>query len=295
MILVAGGSGRLGTHLVADLVARGLPVRVLTRDPVRAEHLTKRLQIDVVSGDVRDASSLIPAMAGVTTVVSAVHGFSGTGGVSPASVDRAGNVNLIDAVAGTGASVVLMSVVGASPDSPMELFRMKDAAEQYLQRSGAPWTIVRSTAFLELWLDLLRQTAGRSGRPLVFGRGENPINFVSVRDVAALAAHVVAAPATRGSILEIGGPENLTFNELASRVGRTMSATGGPRHVPRPALRAMATLAAPFKPELSRMARSALVLDSAPFTFDASAMAEQLPGQRLTTIDEVLGAVPLSS
>ncbi len=295
MILVAGGSGRLGTLLVADLMARGLPVRVLTRDPVRAEHLTKRLQIDVVSGDVRDASSLIPAMAGVTTVVSAVHGFSGTGGVSPASVDRAGNINLIDRAVGAGASVVLMSVVGASPDSPMELFRMKYAAEQHLQRSGAPWTIVRSTAFIELWLELLRQTAGRSGRALVFGRGENPVNFVSVRDVAALAAHAVTTPTVRGSVLEIGGPQNVTFNELARKVGGTMSATGGPRHVPRPMLRAMATLAAPFKPELSRMARSALFLDSAPYTFDATAMLKQLPAQRSTTIDEVLGAVPLSS
>jgi NADH dehydrogenase len=54
-----------------------------------------------------------------------------------------------------------------------------------------PATIVPATAFLELWIDVLTSTAGRSNRPLVFGRGRNPINFVSVRDVAALVEHVV--------------------------------------------------------------------------------------------------------
>ena len=87
-----------------------------------------------------------------------------------------------------------------------------------LTASGVPATIVRATAFLELWIELLRRTAGRSNRPLVFGRGQNPINFVSVRDVAALVDHVVADSATRGQTLQLGGPDNLTLNQLAGMV-----------------------------------------------------------------------------
>ena len=103
-------------------------------------------------------------------VVSAVHGFTGSGGVSPATVDRDGNRHLVDAAERAGATVILMSVVGASAESPMELFRMKDAAEQYLRASGTQWTIVRSTAFLESWIDLIADTADRAGRVVVFGR-----------------------------------------------------------------------------------------------------------------------------
>ena len=77
-------------------------------------------------------------MVGVATVVSAVQGFAGPGRVTPESVDRAGNVHLIDAAEAAGADVVLMSVVGASADSPMELFRAKYAAEQHLRASGVP-------------------------------------------------------------------------------------------------------------------------------------------------------------
>jgi uncharacterized protein YbjT (DUF2867 family) len=107
------------------------------------------------------------------------------GGVTPASVDRDGNACLIEAAAALNAHVVLMSVLGASPTHPMELFRMKAVAEERLRDSATPWTIVRAGAFIELYCDLMRQTARRSGRPLVLGRGENRISFASVPDVAA--------------------------------------------------------------------------------------------------------------
>ena len=197
MILIAGGTGRLGTALTPMLRAHDQTVRVLTRDPTRARHLAGTAEI--VVGDVRDRSSLDHAFEGVTSVVSAVHGFAGPGRVTPASVDQDGNANLVDAARDAGADVVLMSVVGASPDSPMELFRAKFQAEAHLRSSGVNWTIVRATAFIELWADLL-------GKGIVFGRGDNPINFVAVDDVAAAVASAVGDTTLRSTVLEIGGP-----------------------------------------------------------------------------------------
>jgi uncharacterized protein YbjT (DUF2867 family) len=149
----------------------------MTRDASRASHLSGE-SVEVVFGDVRDPAATSSAVAGVDIVVSAVHGFAGPGDGSPATVDRDGNLNLTRAAAAAGAEVVLMSVVGAAPDSPFELFRMKYAAEQALVAAGPPATVVRSCAFLELWIELLAATAGRGNRPLVFGRGHNQINFV---------------------------------------------------------------------------------------------------------------------
>src|SRR5205823_6184216 len=82
----AHGTGRLGSLLVPLLRARGLEVRVLTRETAHATHLRAE-GVTVVQGDVRDPASLGPATAGAATVVSAVHGFAGTGGVSPRNVD----------------------------------------------------------------------------------------------------------------------------------------------------------------------------------------------------------------
>jgi uncharacterized protein YbjT (DUF2867 family) len=287
VILIAGGTGRLGTLLVERLVNRGLPVRVLTRDCARTEHLTSEL-VTLVRGDVRDPASLVGATAGVEVVVSAVHGFTEPQANSLAAVDRRGNANLIDAAKGAGAEFVMVSTVGAAPDSPMELFRMKHAAEQHATTSGVPTTIVRTTAFLELWIELLRQTAGRSGRPLVFGRGQNPINFVSVADVAAVAEHVVIDSATRGNVLEIGGPENLTFDQLARAVQTAAGRTAAPRHVPPPMLRLMANTIGRVKPAVGRQARAALVMDRSDMTFDPAHTHQLYPNLPCTTLADVL-------
>jgi uncharacterized protein YbjT (DUF2867 family) len=287
MILIAGGSGRLGTLLVERLRCRGQQVRILTRDPARAEHPPGG-QITVMSGDVRDRRSLEPAVAGVETVVSAVHGFNQTARDSLAAVDRDGNANLIDAAQSAGARFVLMSTVGAAPDSPMELFRMKYAAEQRAARSGVPGTIVRATAFLELWIEVLEQTAARSGRPLVFGHGQNPINFVSVGDVAALVERAVLDPDMRGEPLEIGGPANLTFNQLAQAVQNAAGRPAPPKHVPSPMLRLMANTVGRVKPQLGRQARAALAMDKVDLAFDTVAIHTLYPELPCTSAAEVL-------
>ena len=287
LVLVCGGTGRLGQLVVGALTARGVAVRVLTRDVDRAAHLVDG-QVEVVVGDVRDRTGVAAAVAGADVVVSAVHGFAGPGRVTPASVDRDGNLHLIEAARSAAADVILMSVVGAAPNSPMELFRMKHAAEAALAASGLPATVLRATAFLELWVDLLTSTAGRRNRPLVFGRGENPINFVSVRDVAALAERVITDPATRGHTFEIGGPDDLTLDELAHLVAARRGTPGEPRHLPRAALHVMAATVGRVRPELGRQARAALAMDRQDMTFDSAGMRAQFPDLPCTSAAELL-------
>jgi uncharacterized protein YbjT (DUF2867 family) len=267
VILVAGGTGRLGTIVVRRLLDEGRAVRVLTRDPARARHLTGA---EVTVGDVRHRGDLPGALEGVSTVVSAVHGFAGPGRVTPSAVDRDGNANLIAAAEPTGAHVVLMSVLGAAPDHPMELFRMKAAAEARLRASGLPWTIVRAGAFLELYRELLQRTAGRSGRPLVFGRGDNPVTFAAVHDVAEAVHRAVVDPRLRGRVVDVAGP-TWTFNQLAGAVAdESPDRPARPRHVPRPVLH---VLAAAGSTTPARMARAALVMDSYPFSYGGAGAA----------------------
>jgi NADH dehydrogenase len=287
MIFVAGGSGRLGTLVVRRLVARGLEVRVLTRDRRRAAHLAD-VRVQVIEGDVRDGGCLTEAMVGVDTVVSAIHGFGDIGNVSPASVDRDGNRNLVNAAATANAAIVLMSIVGASAQHPIELFRMKFAAEEHLRASGARWTIVRATAFAEFWLDLLDQTARGSGRPVIFGRGANAINFVSVSDVAAAVEHAVVDPSTRGAVFEIGGPQNLSFNELAAGLQRVSGRTAPPRHVPRAMLHLFAAVLGPIQPNRARQMRAAIAMDTEDLTFRPADLRHQYPGLPMTSLDDIL-------
>ena len=65
---------------------------------------------------------------------------------------------------------------------------------------------------------ILGQTAGRRCRPVVFGRGDNPVNFVAVKDVADAVVRAAVDPALRGNVIEVGGPSDLTLNQLAGLV-----------------------------------------------------------------------------
>jgi NADH dehydrogenase len=286
VIVVAGGTGMLGQQVVQRLAARGEQVRVMTRDPAAAPAFPDG--VDVVRADLRDSPSVVAAVEGATTVIGAAHGLRGPRGISPATVDRDGNAHLVDAAASAGSDVVLMSIVGIGPDHHVELFRMKYAAEQQLRASAVPWTIVRSTAFSELWIGILRDTARRGGRPLVFGRGVTASNYVSVVDVAALIDRVVLDTGTRGDVLEIGGPDNLSMNELATLVQEADGRTGAPRHLPRAGLHVMANTVGLAVPELRRIAQGSLATDALDLSFDATALRARFPDLPLTSVRDLL-------
>ena len=226
MILIVGGTGLLGRLVVHELCERGQAVRVLSRGLTDRGSVDRRAEVAL--GDVRDPASLVDAMAGVDVVVSCVQGFDGPGGVTPSAVDARGNMNLVDAAQDPGADVVLVSMMGAAADSPMELARAKFAAEEHLRASGVPWTIVRAEAFVQAWVRVMEETAGRSGRPLVFGRGDNPIAWVDVREVALLVARAAQDRALRGKVLDVCGPQALTLAALAQAVMDRRGVGGGP-------------------------------------------------------------------
>lgn len=288
MIVLVGGSGRLGTVVARRLRARDEAVRVLTREPRRAAHLAA-LGAEVAEADVRDPDSLRRGLAGGRTVVSCVQGLTATDGGSPATVDRDGNRALVAAAAAVGVDhLVLLSVVGVAPNHPMELVRAKHAAEEAV-RAGAPsWTIVRATAFMETWIEILGEPLRRTGRGIVLGRGRNPVNFVAVDDVAQVVEAAVLDPALRGATLEVGGPEDLTLDELVRRLQAARNGGGRLWHVPVPVLRAAARAAVRARPDVARQLRAAVAMDRADLAFDAAAAPPPVPGLRMTPLSEVL-------
>jgi uncharacterized protein YbjT (DUF2867 family) len=287
-ILIAGGTGILGTRVVRLLTARGQTVRVLTRDPARARHLAGD-GVEIVPGDVREPGTLADALAGADTAISAIHGFSGAGGDSPRSVDGGGNANLIRAASASGAGhFILVSVQGAAPDHPMELFRMKHRAEEVLRASGLAWTIIRPTASMQTWATMIGEPLLKTGKTRLFGRGRNPINFVSADDVAAFVVLAVTDPTMRGEAIDVGGPEDLTMEEVVRTFERETGKTGTVSRVPLPMMRAMAVLLRPVKPTIARQIQAGVVMDTRDMTFDAGETMRRYPSVVPTRLAEVV-------
>jgi len=288
MILLAGGTGHLGGPLTELLAAGGSPVRVLSRDPSRSRALVPA-NVELVAGDVRVAASLKPALVDVQTVISAVTGF-GPGGSGPRQVDMQGNQNLIAAAVAAGVeSFILVSIHDASPEHAMELYRAKFSAEETLRGSNLAWTIVRPTAFMELWAGIVGDSLIKGGAATIFGRGTNPINFVSVRDVARFIELEVAGRRLRNETLEVGGPENLTLKAMVEVIAASHGLEPRARHVPLAALRAGEAVLRPFRPDLAGLMRASIQMDTSDMSFDATHLTEAYPEIRLTRLGDVVG------
>ncbi len=285
MILIAGGSGRLGRALLSQL--DGASVRVLSRSPARAE---ERLggRAEIIAGDVREPGTLGPAMGGVDTVVSAVTGF-GPGADGVKAVDEDGNRNLIAAAVAAGVRrFLLLSVEQASPEHPMQLMRRKYAAEQSLRQSGLQWTIVRPTAFAELWAGIVGDPIARGATTVVFGKGDNPVNFVSATDVAAVVGALLADADWAGETISVGGPADVTMNELVRLVETATGRNAHVRHLPHPLLRVGRVLTLPFRPDISGLLEAAACMASTNMGFDAAPVQERFPRLTLTPVEEVV-------
>ena len=291
MILVAGGSGVLGTRLRALLADRGLDVRILSRDPDRARSDIGD-RVEVVAGDVRDPSAVAHAVAGARTVVSAITGFGPARDGSPRTIDWEGNANLIRAAKAAGVEhFVLLSICQAAPDHPIELFRMKHRAEEELRASGLAWTIIRPTAYMETWLGILGAPLIDTGSTRIFGQGKNPINFVSADDVARFVDLAIADQAMRGATVEVGGPANVSMNEFVETFQSLTGAQGKVGHVPLPMMRVMSAVMKPINPAMADLMAAAVVMDTRNMAFDASETRGAYPSIPVTRLADVVQRV----
>ena len=231
MILVTGGTGRVGRHVVAGLLERGMAVRVLTRDPERARDLLGD-GAEMVKGDFTQPATLAPAVAGVERVYLVTPG-------APDQVQQERNV--VEAARRGGVShIVKQSVIGASAESPSALVRWHAEAERVVEVSRLSYTFVRPTLFMQLAAELV----GADGA-IYSSVGEARLGFVDTRDVAAVAIAGLTSRWHEGKTYTVTGPEALTWREAAAR----LSSTDRPvRYVPVPEEAARQSLAS-FMPE----------------------------------------------
>ncbi len=278
MILIVGGTGALGSATTEKLLARKTAVRVMTRTPHKAQGL-QALGAEVVQGDLRDRDSLLRACQGVSAVMASAHSIMGRGSEASKYVDEQGHKWLMEAAKAAGVwQFVYVSALGAAPDHPVPFFQIKYKMEQTLRNSGLPFTILRPTAFMESHAyGFIGKSVLETGKVQLFGRGENPRNFVAAADVAHFAALALLEPDSVGEVLEIGGPENLTNMQVVRLFEEIAGKKASVSHVPLAMLRVMSPLLRPFHPGLSQIMKASILFDTADQTYDMSAMLRRYP------------------
>ncbi len=145
---VAGATGATGRRIVQQLVDREIPVRALVRD-VEAARSILPIGVELVKGDVLEGAQLIGAIADSTVVFCATGAKPSFDPTQPYKVDFEGTKNLVDAAKAKGIEqfVFVSSLCTSQFFHPLNLFWLilvwKKQAEEYLQKSGLTYTIVR--------------------------------------------------------------------------------------------------------------------------------------------------------
>jgi uncharacterized protein YbjT (DUF2867 family) len=252
MILVAGGTGFVGSSIVRELVRRGKKVAVLTRDAAGAAERHPASDIEYRQGDVRDAESLAGAMRDVEVVIGS-QTFPNLPVENPArgqtfeEVDARGTENLVGAAKAAGVQrYIYVSGAGAAPDAPYHWFRSKWRAETAVRESGLTYVIFRPSWVFGPGDKALNRFLSMSRLlpfvPLIGNAGKQMLQPVFVVDVARAVAAAVESSAADNQTFDIGGPEVLSMKEIV----RTALAAAGRKRVllaaPKPLMKALASV-----------------------------------------------------
>lgn len=229
MILVTGGTGFIGRHVVRRLLAEGravrcvLPASKLKDHPWGSEDSAP--QPEIIIGNILDEDALFKAVTGAHVII---HLENAQWWGRPRQLERielTGTRNLIAvARASRVGRIITVSHLGAAPASAYPLLRIKGTVEELIKASGLAYTIIRSgivfgqeDAFVNHIAMMLRVT------PLLYpmpGRGEVVLHPIYIDDLVNAIVASLEILDTVDQLIEIGGPEYITLEDLIRTVMR---------------------------------------------------------------------------
>ena len=224
MILVTGATGFIGRHLIARLTADGRPVRCLLPER-RVKQLPWAQPPEVIVGNVLNDEALFRAVSGVHAIF---HLENAQWWGRPRDLERielVGTRNLITAArAARVGRIITVSHLGASPAAAYTLLRIKGMVEEEIRSSGLAYTIIRSgvvfgkeDSFVNHIAMMLR------ANPVFFlmpGRGEVALHPIYIDDLVTALVRTLEVVDTVDTVLDIGGPEYITLEDLIRTVMR---------------------------------------------------------------------------
>ena len=256
-VLMVGGTGALGRKVVSELLNRDRRVRMLVRDPVKAQEFARR-GVELVRGDMMDPPSLTAAIDGSDSVITCAAGYTRHSPKDTAETDTIGNRNLVDAGAAVGVRrFVLTSILTCDKTPQVPHFWHKKLVEDHLAERGVPFVALRPGAFIESVAQFGGDPFTR-GRLIYAGSARVPFTFVRTTDVAEYLARAVDVAGVDGQHIDIGWTRPVTVEDVADIAGQQLQKHLRTTVIPGRPLSALGTLigwANPYVDEMSKMFR----------------------------------------
>lgn len=239
MILVTGSTGFVGRNMVRKLLQENQKVRCLVRKTSNLS-IFDGLELEYSEGDITQPQTLPKAMEGIDTVINLVGIIREGKNVTFEKIHAEGTANVVDAAKKGGIKkFVQMSALGTGAQAVSRYHKTKWQGEEAVRASGLEYVIFRPSIicgaddkFVNMFSKMIRQTFLTRMMPVI-GSGKYKMQPIYVGDVA----HCFVTAACRGekqfaTTYELGGPEQLTFNEILNTIMRVMGKRRIKVHLP---------------------------------------------------------------
>jgi uncharacterized protein YbjT (DUF2867 family) len=249
-VFLTGATGFVGRNMLKRLLAEGHSMRVLVRDPRKA-NISAQEKVELVAGDVAEGTGLDQGMQGCDAVIHLVGIIVEKGKNTFERVHHIGTRNVVEAAKRTGIKrFIQMSALGARADGPAAYQITKWKGEEEVRRSGIPYCILRPSlifgegdGFVTQMMETMRSAP--LFRP-VPGDGNPKFRPIFIDDVTACFANALKAEAATGHTIEIGGADELTLNAVLAEIAQCASVRKPAIHIPMPLMLAGAAVIESF-------------------------------------------------
>lgn len=233
-ILVVGATGNLGFQICRQLAFSKKDVTALVRTSSLAERVAdlQQLGVKLVTGDLKDATSINRALDGITTVIStATTVRSAKEGDSINSVDMTGQLALVEQAEARGVNrFIYVSFPPMQGDFPLQNAKRK--VENRLIAGKMDFVILQPTYFMEAWLSPALGFDFPNAKATIYGDGTRQISWISIGDVAEFATAAITDETLKNKTIQLGGPEALSPHNVVQIFEKTLGKKFEVAHVP---------------------------------------------------------------
>jgi uncharacterized protein YbjT (DUF2867 family) len=220
-VAVIGATGYVGGRLVPELLAAGHDVRCLARTPERLDRVEWRTDVDVVRADVLDRESLEVALSGIEAVYYLVHAMGHSGDFEQTDRDGAERTRIAAERAGVSRIVYLGGLGDEDPDRLSDHLASRHEVGKILASGTVAVTELRAAVIIgsgSASFEMLRHLADVLPA-MICPRWvtKTQCQPIAIADVLHYLVAVIARPETAGRVLEIGGPDVLTYRDMMDR------------------------------------------------------------------------------